>query len=153
MTKVIVGLGTCGIAAGAEDTYAAVERHLQASPNGYEIGRTGCVGMCYQEPLVEVRTDEGRRYIYGQVSADRVEKVLAAHHTGDLQPVADWLVWTDDGAGSQAGYFARQRRIVLRNCGEIDPESLDEYLKVNGYQALRGALEKKDPEAVIQTIT
>jgi NADH-quinone oxidoreductase subunit F len=152
MTKVIVGLGTCGIAAGAEDTYAAIERQLNASPNGFQIGRTGCVGMCYQEPLVEVRTDDGRRYVYGQVGVDRVEKLLAAHHGGDLQPIADWLVWTSEGAGSQAGYFARQKRIVLRNCGEINPESLDEYLRANGYQALKGVLEKNDPDAVIATI-
>ena len=151
MTKVIVGLGTCGIAAGAEDTYAAIERSLRATPNGFELGRTGCVGMCYQEPLVEVRTDDGRRLMYGGITADKVEKLLAAHHDGQA-PVADWLVWANDGQGSQAGYFARQKRIVLRNCGEIDPESLDEYLAVGGYQALKSVLEKKDPDGLIQTI-
>ena len=152
MTKVIVGLGTCGIAAGAEETYAAIERHLHASPNGFRIGRTGCIGMCYQEPLVEIRTDEGRRYMYGQVSAARVEKLLAAHRTGELQPVADWLIWSSDGVGSEMSYFERQKRIVLRNCGEINPESLEEYLQVGGYQALKDVLEKNDPEAVIATI-
>jgi NADH-quinone oxidoreductase subunit F len=153
VTKVIVGLGTCGIAAGAEDTYAAIERQIAASPNGFEIGRTGCIGMCYQEPLVEIRTDEGRRYMYGQVTAAKVEKLLAAHHAGDLQPVAAWLVWTSDGAGSEMGYFGRQKRIVLRNCGEINPESIDEYLQGKGYQALESVLKKNDPEAVISAIT
>jgi NADH-quinone oxidoreductase subunit F len=151
-TRVIVGLGTCGIAAGAEDTYAAIERKLKDSPNGFELGRTGCVGMCYQEPLVEVRTDDGRRCMYGRIGPDKVEKLLAAHHSGDVRPVADWLVWTSDGAGSELGYFAKQKRIVLRNCGEIDPESLDDYLKVNGYQALRSVLERNDPEEVIAAI-
>ena len=152
-TRVIVGLGTCGIAAGAEDTYAAIERSLQAAPNLFRLGRTGCVGMCYQEPLVEVRTGDSRRYVYGKISADKVEKLLAAHHGGDLRPVADWLIWASDGTGSEIGYFAKQKRIVLRNCGEIDPESLDDYLQVNGYQALEAVLEKNDPEATIATIT
>ncbi len=152
MTKVIVGLGTCGIAAGAEDTYAAVERELNASPNGFRIARTGCIGMCYQEPLVEIRTEEGRRYMYGRISPDKVAKLLAAHHGGDLQPVADWLVWTSEGGGSETTYFERQKRIVLRNCGQIDPESIDEYLQVGGYESLKGVLEKNDPEAVIAMI-
>ncbi len=141
MTKVIVGLGTCGIAAGAEETWTAIERQLQASPNGFALARTGCIGMCYREPLVEIRTDAGRRFMYGGITADRVEKLLAAHHDGD-QPIPEWLVWTDDGQGTELGYFARQKRIVLRNCGEIDPESLDEYLAARGYQALESVREK-----------
>ncbi|MGE5360153.1 MAG: NADH-ubiquinone oxidoreductase-F iron-sulfur binding region domain-containing protein, partial [Bacteroidales bacterium] len=152
MTKVIVGLGTCGIAAGAEDTYVAIEKRLQASANGFELGRTGCVGMCYQEPLVEIRHEDGRRYVYGSVNPAKVEKILEAHHGEGAQPIAEWLVYASDGQGSQTGYFARQKRIVLRNCGEINPESLDDYLKVSGYQALKGALDEHNPDKVIETI-
>jgi len=151
-TRVIVGLGTCGIAAGAEDTYTAIERKLKEPPNGFVLGRTGCIGMCYREPLVEVRSGDGRRYMYGQVSADRVDTLLSAHHSGDLQSVADWLIWTSDGTGPEAGYFERQKRIVLRNCGEIDPESIEDYLQAQGYQALRRVIEQNDPDAVITTI-
>ncbi len=153
MTRVIVGLSTCGIAAGAEDTYAAIERKLQAAPNGFALERTGCVGMCYQEPLVEIRHDDGRRYVYGQVTAAKAEKVLEAHHGESVQPVAEWLVWASDGTGREVGYFARQKRIVLRNCGEIDPESIDQYVQVRGYEALKTVLERNDPEALIASIT
>ena len=128
MTRVTVGLSTCGIAAGAEDTYRALETKL-AGQAEVELTRTGCVGMCYQEPLVEISNGDGVRYLYGRVSPDRVERLLA-EHVGLGQPIADWLVWTDGGKGSDHAYLARQHRIVLRNCGNIDPESIDEYLQV-----------------------
>ena len=59
MTRVTVGYSTCGIAAGAEDTYKALEAKLSGLPNPPDLLRTGCVGMCYQEPLVEIRRRPG----------------------------------------------------------------------------------------------
>ncbi|MBP7148822.1 MAG: NADH-quinone oxidoreductase subunit NuoF [Acidobacteria bacterium] len=149
MSRVIVGLSTCGIAAGAEDTFRALAEQLAAHPE-HQLGRTGCIGMCYQEPLVEVR-DDGRRYLYGQVSAERAQRLVAEHVLGGA-PIPEWLVWTADAAGSERAYLERQRRIVLRNCGTIDPESLDEYLAVGGYRALEQVLDAKDPDALINSI-
>ena len=63
MTSVIVGLSTCGIAAGAEDTFRALEEKVAALGAAPSLGRTGCIGMCYQEPLVEIRRDGGPRYL------------------------------------------------------------------------------------------
>jgi NADH-quinone oxidoreductase subunit F len=151
MTRVTVGLSTCGIAAGAEDTYKALETTLSALPDAPELLRTGCVGMCYQEPLVEISNGDGVRYLYGHVSPDRVAR-LVEEHIGQGTPVADWLVWTSGGRGSDHDYLARQHRIVLRNCGNIDPEAIDDYIRTGGYVALQKVLDAKDPDAVINTM-
>jgi NADH-quinone oxidoreductase subunit F len=146
--RILVGLGTCGIAAGAEKTYETLaERAAQAGAT-WQLAKTGCVGMCFREPIVEVCHPDGRRYEYGGVTADKVDRLLD-EHLGAGQPIEDWLLWSDDGRGSERDYYAHQTRIVLRNCGRIDPESLDDYLAVGGYQALRNTLTANDPEALI----
>jgi NADH-quinone oxidoreductase subunit F len=151
MTRVTVGYSTCGIAAGAEDTYKALEAKLSGLTDAPELSRTGCVGMCYQEPLVEISNGDGERYLYGHISPDKVGRLID-EHVGQGAPVADWLVWTSGGKGSDTTYLSRQRRIVLRNCGNIDPESIDEYIKTGGYLALQKVLEAKDPEGLIAMV-
>jgi len=151
VTRLTVGLGTCGIAAGAEETFRSLEAKAAGRP-GLQVVRTGCIGMCYQEPLVEVRTRDGARHLYGRVTPDRLDRVLD-EHVGQGRPVAEWLVWTDRGGGSDQAFLARQHRIVLRNCGTIDPESIDEYLAAGGYEALERVLAGIEPDALIATIT
>ncbi len=151
MTRVTVGYSTCGIAAGAEDTYKALEAKLAALSEAPDLSRTGCVGMCYQEPLVEISNGDGVRYLYGHVSPDKVAR-LVEEHIGKGEPVADWLVWTSAGKGTDTAYLSRQHRIVLRNCGNIDPESIDDYIGTGGYLALQKVLEAKDPDGLINVM-
>jgi NADH-quinone oxidoreductase subunit F len=150
MTTVIVGLGTCGIAAGAEETLRALRERIPGG-DGVRVGRTGCIGMCYREPLVEVRTDEGNRYLYGPVTADRVPR-LVDEAVGQGRVLEDWLVWGAGGAGADQAFLRRQHRIALRNCGHLDPESLDDYLATGGYEALRKVLDRNQPDALIQEV-
>ena len=145
--KIVVGLGTCGIAAGAEHTWRELEARTGNGGPKVELAKTGCVGMCYREPLVEVRMDDGRRFLYGGVGKDQVEPLLAAVAEGKV--LDDLLVWSDAGAGSEAAYLSRQDRIVLRNCGTIDPERIDDYLAAGGYVALRKVLAENDPDGLI----
>jgi NADH-quinone oxidoreductase subunit F len=151
MTRVTVGYSTCGIAAGAEDTYKALETKLASLPEPAELMRTGCVGMCYQEPLVEIGNGTGVRYLYGHVSPDKVGRLIDEHVLQGV-PVADWLVWTSSGQGTDTTYLSRQHRIVLRNCGNIDPESIDEYIRTGGYLALQTVLEAKNPDGVVNVL-
>jgi NADH-quinone oxidoreductase subunit F len=151
MTRVTVGYSTCGIAAGAEETYKALETKLASLPEPAELMRTGCVGMCYQEPLVEIGNGDGVRYLYGHVSPDKVGRLVDEHVLQGV-PVSDWLVWTSTGQGTDTTYLARQHRIVLRNCGNIDPESIDEYIRTGGYLALQKVLEAKDPDGVVNVM-
>jgi len=151
MTRVTVGLSTCGLAAGAEDTFTALGKKLADLPEAPELLRTGCVGMCYQEPLVEISNGDGVRYLYGHISPDKVGR-LVDEHIGKGEPVGDWLVWTSAGKGTDTAYLSRQHRIVLRNCGNIDPESIDDYIKTGGYLALQKVLEAKDPDGLVNVM-
>ena len=149
--RILVGLGTCGIAAGAEATYRALQEKAPARAAGLRVEKTGCIGMCYREPLVELRDAGGARWQYGNLTPDKVDRLLD-EHLARGEPIADWLVWTNDGLGSERGFLTRQTRIVLRNCGGIDPEQIDQYLEIGGYESLRRVLERGNPEAVIDEI-
>ena len=145
--KIQVGLGTCGIAAGAEATFLRIGEQIAARALDVTVEKTGCVGMCYREPIVEVR-DGDRRYQYGGMTADKVDRLLQ-EHVVDGRPIEEWLVWSSEGIGLEGPFMERQNRIVLRNCGCIDPESIDQYLAVGGYEALKSVLAEADPDAVI----
>jgi len=148
--KILVGLGTCGIAAGAEQTWRELEARRDRGGPAFELGKTGCLGMCYREPLVEVRGDDGARHVYGGISRDRVDAVLEAAFAGRV--LEDALVWSDRRLGTESAYLERQNRIVLRNCGTIDPERIDDYLAAGGYEALRKVLREKDPDGLINAL-
>ena len=149
--RILVGLGTCGIAAGAEKTYAAVNKRFSSGEVAGILGKAGCIGMCYREPLVEVRDDSGARYLYGNVTEEKVDR-LFTEHIEHGRVIDDWLVWTNNGAGSEKTYLDRQTRIVLRNCGNIDPEVIDEYLDSGGYEGLKRVLEESDPDILVDSI-
>ena len=140
MKKILVGTGTCGLSAGAGKVMEALRQH----PGDFELSGTGCIGMCFVEPLVEVR-EGGSRRIYGDV-----DPALAVAIAEGADP-ADHLVWSSDGLGSHADFLGKQDRLVLRNCGVINPDSLDDYIATGGYEALRLAMEMT-PGEIIQLI-
>lgn len=150
-TKVIVGLGSCGIAAGAAKVYDKIKA-LQAAENlDFELKKTSCVGMCYREPLVEV-IDESGQYLYGQVDEARAVEILdrhIAHH----EPIKDYVVQTDLFDAPDNAYFKGQVKIALRNCGIIDPESLEEAVSRQAYEAIRKILEGNiSQDEIIKTV-
>ena len=153
MARILVGMSTCGLSAGARDTYGALEK-LLAGKSEHELTFTGCIGMCYREPLVEVR-ENGTRTIYGDVDAKRAEQIVA-QHLEDGAVIEDWVVYQENGdgrpSGTEAPFLAQQSRIVLRNCGVINPESIDEYIAQGGYEATRKALTVITPEQIIEEV-
>jgi len=141
---VVVGLGSCGLAAGGQAVYDRLAALLPVQPNGTLLQQTGCIGLCYREVLVEVRDGGGRRTLYGEVTPERAERIVA-EHVRQGRIVAEWAVDTDEA-------FRKQRRIVLRNCGAIDPASLEEYRARDGYRALECVLAAMSPAQVIEVI-
>ena len=144
--EIRVGLGSCGVASGAEPVRDALERAAkEAGANGI-VKTVGCNGMCHREPLVEVVESDGAVALYGNVTAETAQQIARRH----IRPrhVSTWVRWRVDGLkGSQAGYplgppapqdgyLAKQKRIVLENCGNIDPLNIDDYLARDGYRAL-----------------
>ena len=152
---IYIGMGSCGLAAGAAEVEAAVRAHCEAHVPGAEIVRVGCIGPCYLEPLLDVRPPHGPRVSYANMTPEAVAPTIDGLLAGEL-PKRHLLGWLDpdhgrDGDGGRAMAFdaprffehpmlSRQERIVLRNCGIIDPEQLDHYLARDGYLALERVL-------------
>jgi NADH-quinone oxidoreductase subunit F len=148
MKTVKIGLGTCGISAGGEKVYQAFQEELKQHPEAFVLTETGCVGMCYREVLVEVSNGDGSEHVYGDVTPERVGQIVKEDVLNG-STIDDWLV----NDKSEKGFFENQKRIVLRNCGIIDPGDIEQYIARNGYQALKHVLTLITPGEVIDEIT
>ncbi len=149
--RVVVGLGSCGIAAGAAKTYDRLSALKAAGIIDFELSKTSCVGMCYKEPLVEIHDERGW-VMYGDMTEDRIEEILNRHIV-QKETIEEFAVSTKSLTGSEDAFFEGQVRIALRNCGHIDPESLEQAEKHEAYQAIRSILTTKKSSAdVIQTV-
>jgi NADH-quinone oxidoreductase subunit F len=150
-TEILVGLGACGIAAGAQKTLQRLEEEIAARGLEVELGIAGCMGMCYREPLVEVRRPGARPVVYRELTAERVARLLDEGLDSEA-PIEEWVAQAEGMACSEDSFFDKQQRIVLRNCGAINPERLEDYLAAGGYAGLRKAVERMTPEQVREEI-
>ncbi len=141
MKKVIVGLGSCGVAAGANKTYEKIKALKDLDKLDFELKKTSCIGMCYREPLVEIVDDSGS-YIYGNVDESRVIEIVEKHIKAN-EPVREYIVKSDLFETVDNSFIDSQVKIALRNCGMIDPENIEEYEERDGYKAIKKIAEKK----------
>ncbi len=143
--RIKIGLGSCGMAAGARNTKEALDAALIKAGLDLQTERTGCIGLCFAEPLVEV-IDGEQSYFYGRVDAAAAEKIVAGHIVGG-EPQEELLLTPEE-----LHFLESQHRIALRNCGVIDPESIEDYIARGGYEALRKAVCELEPEGIIDII-
>ena len=150
-TTVTVGLGSCGIAAGAGKTFEKIKALKEAEKLDFCLRKTSCIGMCYKVPLVEI-SDETGIYLYGDVNEERAIEVIEKH-INQKDPIRDYIVHTDLFDAPESGFLSSQVKIVLRNCGYIDPESIGEYEQREGYRAMKKIVSEQIPrEAIVQTV-
>ena len=147
--KVCMGLG--GVSAGGQEVLQSfTDQFLRKGLTG-EVGKrchgqkVGCMGFCAKDVLVDVVIDD-QKTTYEFVKTDMVERIVDQHIVGGV-PVAEWL------AGPEYDQFhEKQEKVVLKHCGQIDPEDIDAYLGVDGYRSAEKALTSMTPEQVIQEI-
>lgn len=144
--KVIIGQGSCGIATGAKKTQAAFEEQIAKHGVDVKLDFTGCVGTCYLEPIVDVYEDNGDMTRYVKVQPDRVERIVEEHLKGG-KPVEEFAISEEDKQ-----FIQKQQRVVLRHCGLINPEKIDEYLAVGGYEATKKVVTSMTQDEVIEEI-
>ena len=142
--RIVIGEGSCGIAAGAEKVYGALEQLLQPEDH-VQLGITGCIGMCYLEPIVDVYDGETLLHRLVRVQPKDTEKIVDAIREDNYSNVNYLMIEEEDRE-----FLDKQTRIVLRHCGVIDPTSLDAYLAVDGYKAIEKVLKTMTPEQVIE---
>lgn len=146
--RVVVGQGSCGIAAGANKVYDVLADALAQSD--VQLCISGCIGMCWLEPIVDIYCDDALAMRLVKMTADAAKIVANACKKGELSALAPYAITEEDAA-----FLTQQTRIVLRNCGIIDPESLESALQAGAYTALRKVLSVQDgmsAEAVIECI-
>ncbi|MDR4497531.1 MAG: NADH-quinone oxidoreductase subunit NuoF [Candidatus Scalindua sp.] len=146
--NVIVGEGTCGIAAGSKEVIEAFQKYAPE----IKIRTVGCVGMCHQEVITEINDNNGNRYIYGRVTKKNVPQIIKFHQ-GEGDRLNDNLIYSPEEQDTDKWkYLAHQTRIALRNVGFLDPTSISEYEQRDGYKAIRKILREMTPEQVIEEI-
>ncbi len=144
--RIVIGEGSCGIAAGAQKVRSALEALLSAEEQ-QNLGSTGCIGMCYLEPIVDLYDGKTLLRRLVRVSDKDAEAIVEAVRTGDLTKVDSITITPDDEE-----FLNRQTRIALRHCGLIDPNSLEDYCEADGYEGLKKVLSTMTPEQVIEEI-
>lgn len=90
--QVIVAMGTCGIAAGARDTMKSILNFIETENlSGVSVTQTGCMGMCEQEPIVQVIVGDQAKVVYGKVNADVAAQIMK-QHVQNGTPVKDYVL-------------------------------------------------------------
>ena len=144
--RIAVGMGSCGIAAGSEKVYQAIKEQKKQYDN-FTLGVTGCVGMCFLEPVIDVYDDKNQLYRLVKVKKDDVALIVQALRENNFSLLAPLLISEEDES-----FLRKQTRIALRHSGIIDPTDIDDYIADDGYQALHKVLYGMSPEAAIEEI-
>ena len=170
--KVNIGMASCGIAAGAQAAYeTAVEEY--SGKNGVDICKTGCIGFCEVEPLVEVLAGGKPRIIYKKVTADKIKDVVEGYKANDFDlkmilgqmkdprsllenEVANPLEGVEPIDGipvlEDISFYGDQVKVAMRNCGYINPDAIEEYFARKGYVAFLNALKEMKPSNIIDVV-
>jgi NADH-quinone oxidoreductase subunit F len=154
---IYIGAASCGLAAGAEETIAAVSGFLRGKNAAADILRVGCIGPCYLEPMMDVQMPGLPRISYANVAPDRAVELLEAFFAkGEIPELRLVGHFGENGFRNLPRFFdhpmlAPQTRVVLRNCGLIDPDNVDHYLARDGYRAFEKCL-ALDPAAVLELV-
>lgn len=139
--KILVGYGSCGAAAGADEVYK--ELKPWANERKIPLAKTGCIGLCYLEPIVDVYDDDHSMRRFVRVDANKMDAFFEAIEHPEEK---DMLISEEHQKA-----WENQLQIVTGNCGSIDAESIDDYIAHEGYEGLRKALTMTGDE-VIQEI-
>jgi len=164
--KISVQMATCGKASGAEQIYNTIEKTVSSNDH-IILGKTGCIGLCQFEPMVNVFVPGYRPVVYSSVSPKIVEKLLPSWLSGNLPKeqalgmlgdefFSDLDIKLKDVPGidylNNLNFFKKQKKIVLRNSGFIDPSDICEYIARGGFFSVANVLESFTPEEVIEEI-
>jgi NADH-quinone oxidoreductase subunit F len=157
---VFIGTGTCGLGAGAAKTMEGVRTYLAGHKIDAEIRQVGCIGLCSEEPIMDVQIPGRPRISFGSVTAENFAPILDQVLAGKVPDRAALGQFRCETLEPWAGvpfldehpFLILQTRVVLPNCGVIDPCSIDAYIANGGYQALAETLSGRTPEEVCSLI-
>ena len=158
---VLIGMGTCGLANGAQKVYDAFKDQVANLDAKVEVISTGCVGYCAKEVIVDVKLPGHPRVSYSEVTPEDVPHIIA--ETLEKGAILEEKLlglyegvssngWGGYGGLKELPFFNKQQKNVLDNCGIIDPDNLDQYLARGGYRALSKAINSSTPQEIIEEV-
>jgi NADH-quinone oxidoreductase subunit F len=153
-----VGTAVCGNAAGAPDVIEALKAELEKRGIAVNISAVGCMGLCYAEPMVDILKPGKPRIFYKNVSPEQVPELVESYLAGENPRPDLALAYTGEGhiegvpRLENLPMWSRQVRIAMRNCGDIDPLDIYQYIAQEGYNALHKALSEMGPEDVLKEV-
>ncbi len=155
-SHVLICGGTGCTSSGSVQLAQALEMELKAAglEDEVKIVKTGCFGLCALGPVMIIYP-EGT--FYSQVAVEDIPEIVEEHLLKGR--IVDRLAYNEKAEGEGAAtslndtpFYKKQKRVALRNCGVINPEVIDEYIAMDGYQALGKVLTEMTPDEVIQTM-
>ncbi len=158
---IYIGAGTCGLGAGAGKTINSVSSYLNNKDIDAEIIEVGCIGLCAAEPIIDVQLPGHNRISFSNVTENKVESVLNSVFSLELPEKEDILYqfpttenrsWENVPNFNEHPYFEKQQRIVLQNCGTINPVSINEYIAAGGYASYLNTIDSYEPEQVCNMV-
>jgi NADH-quinone oxidoreductase subunit F len=157
---ILIGTGTCGMGAGAAGTLEAARQWLARHSIDAELVGVGCIGLCSEEPILDLQLPGKARISFGRVTAERVPALLDDVFAGRVPEemvlgqfsAPGHADWPGVRRFDQHPFMRPQLRWVLANAGIIDPTSLDEYIARGGYSAMERALRERTPAEVCELV-
>ncbi len=157
---IFIGAGTCGLGAGAEKTLNRTKAYLKEKGIDARIIETGCIGLCSSEPIMDVKMPGYNRISFEKITQDKVDSVLDSILKLELPEVgiigqfmsANNSSWENVQDIKEHPFFKPQERLVLKNCGVIDPVSIEEYIANGGYKSMIKAINTFDSAELCQYV-
>jgi NADH-quinone oxidoreductase subunit F len=166
--RITVGMGTCGIGNGSEDVFNALKKEISSRKIKADVVLVGCFGYCSYEPLVSVHIPNQPLIMFSKVTVSDIPSMLECINTKQflhsklLLKIQEWDFIAEKyefGKGAEnipnwnaVPFYKGQKKIVLRNCGLINPSSIEEFIAVGGYSATLKALTELKPEDIINEV-
>ena len=171
--KVNFGMASCGISAGAKKALQRAQEEWPPGSNGLRLAQTGCLGLCQEEPLVEILQPDAPRIVYKHITEDEIIKLINARLKGDLgqrwalgqfkdprsvleedtpNPITESDLAKNIPILEEIPFYRRQLKVALRNCGYLDPDNIEEYIARGGFFALHKCLTALEASEIVEEI-
>lgn len=157
---IYIGTGSCGIAAGSFETLKAVREFLQTNEFEAEIAEVGCIGLCSEEPLMDVQLPGKARISFKKVTFDKVDEILRSVVNKSIQtedvlcqyPSQFLESWANIASQKQLPFFTSQARLLLKDTGWVSPFSIEDYFSRGGYRSFYKTVTSYTSEKVCELV-
>jgi len=149
---IYVGAGTCGLGAGANKTISSIKSYIQSHKIDTEIVEVGCIGLCAAEPIVDIQLPGFNRIAFGNITEEKVDSLMESILNMEIPsgietlyqlPIENARNWDNVLNFTDYPYFKYQKRLVLQNCGILNPVSIAEYISAGGYYSYLKTIKTK----------